>query len=156
MQSIEIRKGKEEDVSALLGLITELAIYEKAGDQVEVTEEDLRRDGFGDHPIFEFFVALEGDRIAGIALYYTKYSTWKGPCLFLEDIVVREEDRRKGIGSRLFNAVIQVAKSRHVKRMEWQVLDWNEPAIQFYKKYQADINDEWLNGRLVYDQLQQF
>ncbi len=154
MHGIEIREGKREDIPALLSLITELAVYEKAGDQVEVSEEDLLHDGFGPNPIFGFFVAEGAGSIEGIALYYTKYSTWKGACLFLEDIVVRESSRRKGIGSRLFDAVVQVARDRKVKRMEWQVLDWNTPAIEFYKKYDSLFDSEWVNCKLVYDQLQ--
>jgi GNAT superfamily N-acetyltransferase len=154
LMSIVIREGKKEDVPALLHLIRELAVYEKAPHEVEVTEEELLKDGFGEHPIYHLIVAEKGSEVIGIALYYYKYSTWKGRCLYLEDFVVAEEYRQKGVGTQLFKAVRVVAKREHVKRMEWQVLDWNEPAIQFYKKEAADLDGDWLNGRLVYDQLQ--
>lgn len=152
--SIVIREGKKEDVPALLHLIKELAVYEKAPNEVEVTEQELLKDGFGEHPIYHLIVAEKGSEVIGIALYYYKYSTWKGRCLYLEDFVVAENHRKKGVGTRLFKAVRAVAKREKVKRMEWQVLEWNEPAIEFYKKEAADLDAEWLNGRLVYDQLQ--
>ena len=90
------------------------------------------------------------DEILGIALYYTKYSTWKGKCIYLEDIVVSQQHRQKGVGSKLFDAVLEVAKNKKVKRMEWQVLDWNEPAIKFYKKYNAILDEEWINGKFEF------
>ena len=138
----------------ILQLIRELAAYEKAPEEVVITEEILLRDGFGEHPLYFCFVA-EDDRgnIPGMALYYIKYSTWKGPCVFLEDIVVSQSERRSGIGKQLFEAVKQEAASRGALRMEWQVLDWNEPAIRFYEKYQPEILKEWLNYRLIGSQL---
>lgn len=148
---VVIRKGEERDVSALLALIKELAVYEKAPDAVIVTEETLLRDGFGAHPIYHFYVAEVDGNVEGIALYYFPYSTWKGRYLYLEDLVVRESKRRLGLGKMLFEKMIEVAKSEGVKRMGWQVLDWNEPAIKFYEKYGADISDEWLNGRLYFE-----
>jgi len=154
LMSIVIREGKKEDVPALLQLIKALAVYEKAPNEVEVTEEELLKDGFGEHPIYHLIVAEKDQNIIGIALYYYKYSTWKGRCLYLEDFVVEESYRQHGVGTRLFKAVREVAKREHVKRMEWQVLEWNEPAIEFYKKEAADLDAEWLNGRLVYEQLQ--
>ncbi|MGD1846982.1 MAG: GNAT family N-acetyltransferase [Salibacteraceae bacterium] len=151
-----LRTGTPADLPAALQLIQELAVYEKAGDQVEVTVEELERDGFGPDKVFDFFVAEADGEVVGIALYYTKYSTWKGKCLFLEDIVVRESFRGKGLGSLLFEAVIRESKKRQVRRMEWQVLDWNTPAIRFYEKYHSNLDPEWINGKLVYDQLQNF
>lgn len=150
-----VRKGTPADLPRLLELIVELAVYEKEPNAVEVTIDELEKDGFGENSIFDFFVAEIDGMIQGIALYYFKYSTWKGKCLFLEDIVVNEKFRGKGIGKVLFDQVVNVAAEHHCKRMEWQVLKWNTPAIEFYKnKFDAQLDAEWLNGRLVYDQLQ--
>lgn len=153
MEAIEIRKGEEKDVKSLLGLITELAIYENAPNEVEVTEDILMQDGFGPNSIFEFYVASINEQIVGIALYYIKYSTWKGKCVYLEDIVVSELHRRKGIGKLLFDSVKQVAVEKKVKRLEWQVLNWNSPAIAFYKSLDAQFDDEWINVKLSGNQL---
>jgi len=146
--NINIRKAYEHDCEEILQLIIELAVYEKAADQVELTLEQLKRDGFGANPLFQAQVAEIDNKIIGIALYYYKYSTWKGKCLFLEDLVIKEQYRRFGIGSKLFQKIINISKNEGVKRMEWQVLDWNSPAIKFYKKYNAELETEWLNGRL--------
>lgn len=151
---IHIRKGTESDIEQALSLIKELAIYEKAPDEVEVTPNEMRAWGFGSNKIFDFFVAEENDVIIGMALYYFKYSTWKGKCLFLEDIIVTETQRGKGIGKLLFDKIIEVSKSTNVRRMEWQVLDWNTPAINFYKKYAATLDGEWINGKLTKAQLE--
>ena len=156
MIDITIRKGTEADLEQVLQLVKELAAYEKAPHEVEVTLEEMHNWGFGKDKVFEFFVAEQSSKIVGIALYYYKYSTWKGKCLFLEDIVLTETHRRYGLGSKLFDAVALVAKKEGVRRMEWQVLDWNEPAINFYKKYQAHLDPEWINGKLTYQQLQSF
>jgi GNAT superfamily N-acetyltransferase len=151
---IIIRKGVESDLPEVLGLVKELAAYERAPLEVEVTIEEMRNWGFGEDKIFDFFVATHEEKIVGIALYYYKYSTWKGKCLFLEDIIVTEPYRRYGLGTKLFDEVIKVAREKKVRRMEWQVLEWNEPAINFYKKYQAVLDPEWINGKLTYEQLQ--
>jgi GNAT superfamily N-acetyltransferase len=156
MDDIKIRRGKEADLPQVLDLVKELAAYEKAPDEVEVTVEEMQNWGFGKDKVFEFFLAEHGSKIIGIALYYYKYSTWKGKCLFLEDIIITEKYRRFGLGSRLFREVALVAKQQQVRRMEWQVLDWNESALDFYKKYQAHLDGEWVNGKLVYTQLQAF
>jgi GNAT superfamily N-acetyltransferase len=151
-----IREGTSKDLPRLLELIIELAVYEKEPNAVEVTIEQLEKDGFGEHPLFSFFVAEINGTIEGIALHYFKYSTWKGKCLFLEDIVVNKAFRGKGIGKLLFDEVVKVAAKHHCKRMEWQVLKWNTPAIEFYKnKYDANLDAEWLNGRLVDKQIQE-
>jgi N-acetylglutamate synthase-like GNAT family acetyltransferase len=149
-----LRKGEEKDLPAILKLIKELAVYEKAENEVEVTESEMQNWGFGNDKIFEFFIIEENQKIVGLALYYYKYSTWKGKCLFLEDIIVTESCRGKGYGKILFEAVAKVAKEKKVRRMEWQVLEWNEPAIQFYKKYKAVLDPEWVNGKLTFEQIQ--
>lgn len=149
-----VRKGTREDVPRVLELIKELATYEKAPNEVTITLYELLEDGFGTNPIYGLFVAELNNKVEGIALYYEKYSTWKGRCLFLEDIIVTEKLRGQGIGGKLFEAVIKVAKDRNAARMEWQVLDWNEPAINFYKKYDADLDGEWLNGKFTREALQ--
>ena len=143
-------------MAAMLGLIKELALYEKAPEQVTITLDELLEDGFGANAIYGLFVAEKENTIVGMALYYEKYSTWKGRSLYLEDIVVTEKLRGQGIGQLLFEAVIGVAKERKSARMEWQVLDWNHPAIHFYKKYNANLDPEWLNGKLTQQQIQEF
>lgn len=153
---LTIRKGRKEDVPEVLSLIKELALYEKAPEQVTLTLEELEADGFGPSPIYGLFVVEKEGNIIGIALYYEKYSTWQGRCIFLEDIIVTEKERGNGVGHQLFQAVIGVAKERNSARMEWQVLDWNEPAINFYRKYSANLDCEWLNGKLTRQQIQEF
>jgi GNAT superfamily N-acetyltransferase len=152
--NITVRKGYKEDIPAVLGLVKELAAYEKAPDDVVVTVEDMERDGFGDDPIFSFFVAEAEGKVVGMALYYIKYSTWKGRCVFLEDIIVTEKFRRYKIGKQLFEAVVVAAKKLKVRRVEWQVLDWNTPAIKFYEKYDAQFLKEWLSCRLAEAQIE--
>lgn len=148
-----IREGKKEDLPAVLDLIRALAVYERAGQEVAITVADLERDGFGDRPIFHLFVAEVSGQVQGMALYYYKYSTWKGRCLYLEDLVVHEVLRGQGLGGALFEAVVARSRTEGVSRMEWQVLDWNEPAIRFYKRYNALLDPEWLNGRFHREQL---
>lgn len=140
----------------MYALIQELAVFERAPEEVTNTVEDMRRDGFGENPVYKFFVAESEERIVGIALYYTAYSTWKGRTLWLEDLVVTERLRRAGIGRKLFNAVAQEAKETGAKRFRWQVLDWNEPAITFYKSVGADLGEEWINCTLTEAQIQNF
>lgn len=149
-----IRKGNQKDLNSVLKLVQELAIYEKAPNEVEVTIAQMEEWGFGTDKQFDFFVAEKDGTIVGTAIYYYKYSTWKGKCLFLEDIIVTETERKNGFGKLLFDAVVQVAKKDKVKRMEWQVLEWNEPAINFYKKTKTVFDDEWVNCKLTYEELQ--
>lgn len=154
--TVSIRIGQKEDLPQTLALIKELAEYERAPLEVSNTLEMMEKDGFGETKIFDFFVAEHENKIVGIAIYYMKYSTWKGKCLFLEDIVITESFRKFGIGSKLFEAVAKVAKNLKVERMEWQVLEWNEPAINFYKKYNAILDPEWINGKFTKEQLEKF
>jgi len=153
---ISIRKGLKTDIPDLLQLVKELAAYEKAPNEVTVTIEQMEHDGFGPGPIFHYFVAESDCKIIGIALYYIKYSTWKGKCVFLEDIIVTEQFRKHGIGKMLFDEVVKIAKEMKVKRLEWQVLEWNDPAINFYKKLDANFDSEWLNCKLNEEQIQQY
>ncbi|MFM6934041.1 MAG: N-acetyltransferase family protein [Flavobacteriales bacterium] len=146
----KIRPAQVSDVSAIFGLIQELAIYEKAPEQVSNTENQLSIDLF-DKQLCEAIVAEIDSEIIGFALYYTSYSTWKGACLYLEDFYVKESKRKLGVGQLLFDEVLRVAKRKQVKRMDWQVLDWNEPAIRFYQKQHAILDPEWLNGRLFFE-----
>ncbi|QHL88092.1 GNAT family N-acetyltransferase [Nibribacter ruber] len=155
--TLTIRKGTPDDLAAVHALIVELAVFEKAPDEVTNSLQDMHQDGFGEQPIFEFYVAdSEEEGIVGIALYYTAYSTWKGKMLFLEDIVITERHRRKGFGRLLFNAVVEAAKAGNYKRMKWQVLDWNEPAINFYRSIGAQLDGEWINCNLSQEQIQRF
>jgi GNAT superfamily N-acetyltransferase len=149
-----IRIGTVNDLPQVLNLIKDLAAFENEPYEVEVTISEMQNWGFGKDKIFDFFVIEIDNIIIGLALYYFKYSTWKGKCLFLEDIIVKENFRNKGYGKKLFNAVVEVAKNTGVKRMEWQVLDWNKNAIEFYNKYQANLDSKWLNCKLNYSQLQ--
>jgi GNAT superfamily N-acetyltransferase len=143
-----IRKGRVEDAPAVLALINELAVFEKEPDAVIVTEEQLREDGFGANPLYGLFVAEVDNVVVGISLYYYRYSTWKGKCLYLEDLIVTESFRGKGLGKALFEATLDQARQDNCTKMNWQVLDWNTPAIDFYKSYGADLDGEWLNGSI--------
>lgn len=149
-ESVLIREARQTDMEAVHGLIMELAIYEKEPEAVTITTENLIQDGFGDHPCFDCFVATKEGKVIGFALFYMKYSTWKGPCLYLEDFLVTQSERGKGIGKQLFDRVLDTAKARKVKRFEWQVLDWNEPAIHFYKKYETVFEEDWINARILF------
>jgi GNAT superfamily N-acetyltransferase len=148
-----LRRGREADLPRVLALIQELAVYERAPHEVTNTLDMMRHDGFGPAPIFGFFVLESGDELLGLALYYTAYSTWKGRMLYLEDLVVTEAARRGGYGRLLFDAVVAEARRTGAQRLKWQVLNWNEPAIAFYKKLGANLDPEWFNGNLSAEQL---
>jgi GNAT superfamily N-acetyltransferase len=138
-----IRKGEKKDMPAVLELIQELATFEKEPDAVVITVADLERDGFGESPLFHTFVAEKDGQIEGIALYYYRYSTWKGKTIHLEDLIVREKMRGSGLGFALYSEIIAQGKKDNVRRIEWNVLDWNTPAIDFYIKSGAKILDDW-------------
>lgn len=183
--SIQIRKAVKEDCSAMMELIKELAVYEKAPEQVTVSFDHFVASGFGDNPVWWAFVATDkatynttadhthareiepeeqmsgadqlhidnkeensSEKVVGFALYYIRYSTWKGQRLYLEDLLVTEAKRGQGIGHLLFDRIIEECKHKSYSGMMWQVLDWNEPAINFYKKYDANLDGEWINGSL--------
>lgn len=141
-----IRPAQEKDVPRIYALIKELALYEKAPEQVTNTVERLNYDLFVE-PICEAIVAEDKDQVLGFALFYTSYSTWKGRSLYLEDFYVSEDHRKQGIGQLLFDEVIRIAKERKMARMDWQVLEWNQLAIDFYAKNKALLDPEWVNGR---------
>jgi GNAT superfamily N-acetyltransferase len=145
---IVIRRAVINDCKRLLELVQELAAYEKAPDEVTVSLTHFEESGFGEQPVWWAFVAEIGGRVEGFALYYIRYSTWKGQCLYLEDFLVTEQLRGKGAGKLLFDRIIEEAKEKGFKRMVWQVLDWNEPALNFYRKYNATLDPEWVNGIL--------
>ena len=138
-----IRKGTAMDMKGVLALIKELAIFEKEPEAVVITEEDLIRDGFCENPLFSVFIAEKEQEIVGIALYYYRYSTWKGKTIHLEDLVVKESMRGTGLGSALYSAIIEQGKIDGVRRIEWNVLDWNTPAITFYENSGAKVLDDW-------------
>lgn len=145
LNMIKIRKGVKEDLPRLLELITELAVYEKAGDQVANSVAQMELDGFGEDPIYGFVVAEDDSGVIGASIYYYRYSTWKGKRLYLEDLIVTEKKRGIGAGKLLFDETIQVGKRSNCSGMMWQVLDWNEPAINFYRKLKANLDAEWIN-----------
>jgi GNAT superfamily N-acetyltransferase len=143
--SITIRKIVKQDCKPLLDLIYELAVYERAPEQVTVTLQHFEESGFGANPVWWGFVAEENNVVIGFVLYYIRYSTWKGQRMYLEDFLVTEKARGKGVGKLLFDKLIEEAREKKFNGIVWQVLDWNEPAINFYKKYNAKIEGEWLN-----------
>jgi len=144
--NIIIRPAEKHDVTEILRLVKELAIFEKAPNEVINTESQMIKDGFGDAPLFKCILAENKDRVIGFALYYYRYSTWKGKCLYLEDLYVLEDFRQNGVGQMLFSEIKNRAKIENCIRINWQVLDWNEPAIKFYEKNKAEFDKEWWNG----------
>ena len=138
-----IRKATRNDMPSVLELIQELATFEKEPDAVVVTVDDLVRDGFSENPLFQCFVAEVDGEIIGMALYYYRYSTWKGKTIHLEDLIVKENKRGTGAGFALYKEIIKQGKAENVLRIEWNVLDWNTPAIDFYEKSGAKVLSEW-------------
>lgn len=143
-----IRKGEEKDLPEVLDLIKELAAFEKMPDEVDNTVELMREHGFGKEPIFGFEVAEKDGKIVGTAIYYTKYSTWKGRKFYLEDLIVTETERGNKVGKALFERCLELAKKAGAHSMLWQVIDWNEPAIKFYKKYDTEFTSVWIDCSL--------
>lgn len=159
MVNTTIRKANSGDVKDILRLLIELAVYEKEPDAVKVTEKELTRDGFGENPKYQCILAENDNTIVGLAFYTPRYSTWVGDTLHLEDLIVTEKMRGKGIGTLLYKSFLEEAKRRDVNRVEWSVLDWNKPAIDFYKNTGAIIDglDQWkivrMNKQIIDDYL---
>jgi ribosomal protein S18 acetylase RimI-like enzyme len=148
MPPINIRKAIPADCPRMLELVQELATYERAPMEVTVTLNHFMESGFGANPVWWAFVAEDEGIIKGFALYYIRYSTWKGQKMYLEDIIVTESARGRGIGDKLMAALVADAKEKQLKGITWQVLNWNEPALNFYRKYNTRFDDEWVNGSL--------
>ena len=153
---MNIRPGTADDLPQVLTLIQELATFEREPDAVETTVASMQQDGFGERPVFEFFVAEDEHQIVGLALYFYSYSTWKGKCLYLEDLIVTEAYRGQGLGRRLLDQVVMQAQEENAKRVVWQVLDWNTPAIEFYESLGAALLPEWLTCRLTEEQIKNY
>ena len=149
MKNTIIRKGTKSDMPRVLELIKELALYEKAPDEVLISEETLLEEGFGPNKLFDTLVAETDNEIVGMLLYYPVFSTWKGRSIYLEDFVVADSHRRKGIGQLLIDALVQEARAAQAKKIRWQVLDWNSPAIEFYKKISATLENSWIDCTLT-------
>jgi GNAT superfamily N-acetyltransferase len=151
-----IRKATEKDMPYVLELIQELATFEKEPDAVVVTVADLIRDGFSEHPLFHCYVAEKENTIIGMALFYYRYSTWKGKTIHLEDLIVKADQRGMGVGFALYKEIIKQGKKDKVRRIEWNVLDWNTPAIDFYKKSGAKVLDDWRVVQMDENGIEQF
>ena len=147
--SVTIRRAIKEDSKRILELVQELAEYERAPQEVTVTLSHFEESGFGPNPVWWAFVAEENNRIEGFALYYIRFSTWKGQRMYLEDFLVTEKMRGRGIGTLLFEELIKEAQQKKLNGIQWQVLEWNEPAINFYKKYNASFDAEWVNCSIL-------
>lgn len=151
-----LRKATSNDMHAVHQLITELAIFEKEPEAVVTSPEELLRDGFSENPLFEALVAEVDGQILGMALYYPRYSTWKGKTLHLEDLIVSAAHRGKGIGMALYQAFLQEAAKQNVRRAEWVVLDWNQNAIDFYEKSGAVVLNDWKTVQMTNEQIKAF
>ncbi len=154
--TIPIRPGTADDLPQVLDLIQELATFEREPNAVTTTVKSMQQDGFGERPVFEFFVAEDERQIVGLALYFYSYSTWKGKCIYLEDLIVTEAYRGRGLGRRLLDRVVVKAQEQNAKRVVWQVLDWNTPAIEFYESLGAARLPEWITCRLTEEQIQEY
>ncbi len=148
MSNVIVRRAVKADCARMMELVHELAVFERAPDEVTVTTEHFENSGFGEQPVWWAFVAEADGIIQGFALYYIRYSTWKGQKMYLEDIIVTEAYRNKGLGSMLMEALIKEAEDKKFHGLTWQVLHWNEPAIKFYERYKARFDHEWVNVML--------
>lgn len=148
IEQVELRVAEAKDAESMLTLIKELAVYERAGDEVTISSEELKRDGFSGNPAFQAILASRRGEVVGMALLYDRYSTWKGRTLYLEDLIVTESARGQGIGEALMKECISTAQKGNYKRLEWQVLDWNTPAIDFYRKMKVELDETWINCRM--------
>jgi GNAT superfamily N-acetyltransferase len=153
---MKVRRAIKSDCPRMLELVRELAEYEKALHEVDITLKEMEEAGFGEKPVYWAFVAEDRHQVVGFALYYIRYSTWKGQRIYLEDILVTEAHRGKGIGKLLFDVLIREADEKGFSGITWQVLNWNIPAIHFYKKYNASLDDEWTNGALSREQIKNY
>jgi GNAT superfamily N-acetyltransferase len=154
--NISLRVAQKEDCPRLIELVNELAVFEKLPEEVTVSLQEFEDSGFGTNPVWKAFVVEDNNVIIGFALYYVRFSTWKGRRVYLEDFIVTEEYRGKGIGKLLFEQIIKETKELDYSGMVWQVLDWNEPAIKFYNKYEATIEEGWLNASLSQEQISKY
>jgi GNAT superfamily N-acetyltransferase len=150
MIQFTIRRGQPADTAAVMSLVQELAHYERAPHEVTNTSERMLHDGFGPQPLFDLWVVESPHGIIGMALCYVRYSTWKGPMYYLEDFYVQEAHRGAKIGAQLFEIVLEEARQRGMAGICWQVLEWNEPALNFYRKYNAVLDPEWINGKIMF------
>ena len=154
--NITLRVAQKHDCPRLIELVTELAVFEKLPEEVTVPLQEFEDSGFGTNHVWKAFVAEDNNVIIGFALYYVRFSTWKGRRVYLEDFIVTEEYRGIGIGKLLFEQIIKETKELDYSGMVWQVLDWNEPAIKFYNKYEATIEKGWLNASLSQEQISKY
>jgi GNAT superfamily N-acetyltransferase len=154
--SFTIRFATKEDMKSVHDLITELAVFEKEPDAVEITVKDLERDGFSEHPKFHVLVAEENDTIIGMALFYERYSTWKGKAIHLEDLIVTQSKRNLGVGKALYSRLMEYAEENKYNRVAWEVLDWNQGAIDFYENTGAHVYDDWRMVHMTKESLKSF
>lgn len=156
--NIIIRKGTAQDIPGMFRLVKELAEFERAPEAVVNTEAQLLLDGFGDNSIYKVFVAEDTatQQVVGMALYYTAFSTWKGQIFYLDDLVVTEAYRRYGLGRKLIHEVLKAAHLAGTNQIRWQVLDWNTPAVEFYKSLGATLEEEWINCSMNKEQLEAY
>lgn len=150
---INIRKAEATDAATILHLVRNLAIFERAETEVSNTEERMLQEGFGEHPAFFAYLAFDEDKAIGFALGYYRYSTWKGKTIYLEDLYVEEPYRKRGVGNALLETLAAKAKNENIAYIDLQVLDWNEPAISFYKKFDGRFDNSWINVRLRVEKL---